>query len=579
MSSPTEQPRIEKLQQQAEELSASIIRAHTGKRDLRFRARRLEIDGHVVPIRASHLRTDRTVDDFRSFRGAADGFALRLQHSDPALHKELMPEAAVEQMVFEMLEQLRCESLVSDSHPGAKQNMLHRFRRWCEQFNSSSMTENHVGLLVYTIAQVCWSRLTGEPVDESTEGLIEPHRMMLAPHIGSYLAGIRRYRTDQRQFADQAMGIIEVLRSLVEQLDAETDEEAAKKAKDEAVSSFNLMLDLEEGDSDLAAQQMDYRAASPRELAEQLESYSVYTREFDREIPATSLVRAAQLVDLRDQLDKRITGQGLNRSWLTRELRRLLAAPRLDGWNFGEEEGYLDGRRLSSLITSPDNRALFKQERYQPHTNCLVSFLIDNSGSMKNHIDGISMMVDIFARSLEQAGAKTEILGFTTGGWQGGKAYKQWQRRGKPASPGRLNETHHVVYKDADTNWRRARQAVAAMLKPSLFREGVDGEAVLWASNRMLGRSETRRILIVISDGCPMDTATFQNNEPDFLDNHLKQVTAMIENRGDIELFALGVGLDLSNYYRHSLALDLEHGIDNALFKEILQLIAGRRGR
>jgi len=578
MSGP-QQPRLEKLQQQAEELSAAVIRAHTGLRDLRFRGRRLEINGRVSSIRASHLATDRSIDDFRSFRGAADGFALRLQHSDAALHKELMPEDAVSQMVFEMLEQLRCESLVDDRHPGAKQNMLHRFRRWCEQFNNSSMTENHIGLLVYTLAQVCWSRLTGQPVDESTEGLIEPHRMMLAPHIGTYLAGMRRYREDQRLFAEQSMGIIEVLRSLVEQLDAESDEEAAQKAKDEAISSFNLMLDMDEGDSDLASGQLDYRAANVKELAEQLESYSVYTREFDREIEAASLVRAAQLVELREKLDRRIAGQGLNRNWLTRELRRLLSAPQLDGWNFGEEEGYLDGRRLSSLITSPDNHALFKQERYQPHSNCLVTFLIDNSGSMKHHIDGISMMVDIFARALEQAGARTEILGFTTGGWQGGKAFKQWQRRGKPANPGRLNEVHHVVYKDADTSWRRARQPIAAMLKPNLFREGVDGEALLWASNRMLSRDSARRILIVISDGCPMDTATAQTNEADFLDNHLKQAAAMIENQGQIELYALGVGLDLSAYYRHNLALDLEQGIDNALFKELLLLIAGKRGR
>ena len=580
MSTAAEQPRIEKLQQQAEELSAAVIRANTGLRDLRFRGQRLEIDGHIAPIRAAHLSTDRTSDDYRSFRGAADGFALRLQHSDPELHKSLMPEPPVEQMMFELLEQLRCEALVDDSHPGARQNMHYRYRRWCEQFSNSNMVESHIGLLVYTLAQSCWSRLTGQPVAEATEDLIEPHRMMLAPHIGGYLAGLRRYKEDQAKFAEQSLGIIEVLSSLVEMLDNETDEEAAKKAKDELVSNFTLMLNLGEGDFEVANAAQDFRASTPKQLAEQLEAYSVYTREFDREVHADKLVRAAQLVELREQLDLRIAGQGLNRSWLTRELRKMLAAPQRDGWNFGEEEGYLDGRRLASLITNPNDHALFKQERHQPHTDCSVTFLLDNSGSMKQHIDGISMMVDLFARALEQAGAKTEILGFTTGGWKGGKAYKKWQRAGsKPDNPGRLNEVHHVIYKDENTSWRRARPAIAAMLKPSLFRESIDGEAVLWASNRLLSQNTSRRILVVISDGCPMDSATVQTNEEDFLDNHLKQAAAMIENQGAVELYALGVGLDLSAYYRHNLALDLEHGIDNALFKEILQLISGRRGR
>ncbi|MBY4677457.1 cobaltochelatase CobT-related protein [Marinobacterium arenosum] len=569
-------PRTEKLQQQAEELCAATLRALTGLPGLRFRGRQLELNGKRCPIHAPHLHTDAAVDDFRSFRGAADGMALRLLYSDPVLHQQKMPQAPVSRLVFELLEQLRCEALATAQLPGMKQNLLHRFQRWCEQFNSSSMTENHVGLLVYTLAQVCWSRLSGRPVDERTEGLIEPHRMMLAPHIGHDLAGLRRQAAFQAKYADHALGIVAVLESLVEQLDRESDEQAAKARKEELISSFNLHLNIDEGDSELAALGASGSTQAWKTLTEQLASYRVFSRAFDRELPAAKAVRPALLPQLRERLDRRIAGQGVNLNRLTRLLRRLLAAPQRDGWQFGMEEGYLDGRRLPALVTNPDNRQLFKQERNQPQSDCLVTFLIDNSGSMKGHIESIAMLVDLFSRALEQAGANTEILGFTTGAWQGGKVVKQWQRQGKPANPGRLNELCHIVYKDADTRWRRARPSIAAMLKPDLFREGIDGEALLWAASRMNGRPEQRKILIVLSDGCPMDTATSLNNEADYLDNHLKQVAAMLESRGEIELYALGVGLDLSAYYRRSLALDIEESLDNGVFMEILQLL-GRR--
>lgn len=574
------QPRTEKIQQQVEELCGATVRAASGEHGFRFRARRPEVNGRPSGIRAPHLQPDVERHDFRAFRGAADGIALRLQHSDIELHRQLMPQSAVGQVIFELLEQLRVESLVDNSYPGSKANIEYRYRQWCADFCASNMTENHVGLLVYTVAQVCWSRLSGLPVEEATEGLIEPQRMMLAPHIGGSLAGMRRYRDDQRQFAEHALGIVQVIDELVNALDDDEDSDKAKTMAEEAVAGFGLTLYPE---SDLDGDHNNSRATlnsrQLKELSEQLAEYKVYSRENDRVVAAEKLVLADQLTKLRERLDLRIRAQGVNIPRLAREFAHIFSAPRLEGWNFGEEEGYLDAKKLPRLVTSPDYRQLFRQERYQPRSNCLVSFLMDNSGSMKDHAEPIAMLIEIMTRALEQAGVSTEILGFTTRAWQGGKVYKQWQRRGQPENPGRLTELEHIVYKDADTPIKRSRRNIAAMLKPNLFREGIDGEALLWAAERMTARPEERRILIVLSDGCPMETATNLTNPAEYLDNHLKQVATMLESRGNIELYALGFGLDLSPYYRHNLALELPDPLENAVFKEILQLLSKVRRR
>ncbi len=309
------------------------------------------------------------------------------------------------------------------------------------------------------------------------------------------------------------------------------------------------------------------------------QGYRVFTSAYDREVNAASLVRPEQLRELRQRLDKRIGSQGINIPRLARRLSALLAAPRRDGWLFGEEEGYIDGRRLTQLIASPAERRLFHQEQYRPHANCLVTILIDCSGSMKAHIDSIAMLVDVLGRALEQAEVNTEILGYTTGAWNGGKCKLEWIGRGRPVNPGRLNELCHLVYKSADSAWRRARPDIAALLKADLFREGIDGEAVEWACRRMIGRDEERRILIIVSDGCPMDTATNLANDKFYLDNHLKQVVASLELSREVEVYGLGVGLDLSPYYSHCLALDLSETLGNQVFEEILQLLAGRHHR
>ena len=223
---------------------------------------------------------------------------------------------------------------------------------------------------------------------------------------------------------------------------------------------------------------------------------------------------------------------------------------------------------------------MFRVERQEPVADCVVSFLIDCSGSMKQHMESVAMVVDVFVRALEQAGMASEVLGFTTGAWNGGRARRDWQRTGRPLHPGRLNEVCHMVFKDADTPWRRARRDMAALLKADLFREGIDGEAVDWACNRLGARCEARRLLVVLSDGCPMDSATQLANDPYYLDHHLRDVVARREAGGAVRIHGLGVGLDLSPYYRRSHALDLlGSSVSNQVFTEIVGLLAGRGRR
>lgn len=562
--------------QQAEELCGAAIRALTGDARLHYRAGRLHRGTRPLPLHAPHLRVDPDSDDCAARRGATDCSALRLQYSDAELHRQQCPSEPVERLIFELLEQLRADSRVPSDMPGMAYNVRHRFEQWSRAFHRSWLTESSLGILLYTVAQICWSRLTARPVLEDTEDIIEATRAAIVPVLGTALAGLRRHRDDQAAYARYAREIAHITGEMMRAAAAEGPDDAAREDEEDAGAAFALLLefDSEGGDTIAVASTGDspvFEAGG--------HGYRAYTTRYDREVAAAALVREALLKEYRERLDKRIGSQGINLARLARQLAAILSVPRRDGWLFGEEEGHVDGRRLAQLISSPGERRVFRIERYRPDANCIVSLLIDCSGSMKEHIEAIAVIVDLLVRALEMAGATTEVLGYTTGAWNGGRAHRDWLNGGRPRHPGRLNEVCHVIFKDADRPWRRARTDIAGLLKADLFREGIDGEAVEWACNRMLARSEMRRILIVVSDGCPMDTATNLVNDRFYLNNHLKEVVARHEQLDDVEILALGVGLDLGAFYRRSLATDLSRSLDNELFFEIVQLIGGRHRR
>jgi cobaltochelatase CobT len=566
-------------QQHVEALCASTLRALTGEPRLHFRGKRLYRGERFLPMHAPHQRVDPALAPFTDCRAAADGMALRLLHSDPERHRRHCPEAPIARLVFELLEQLRVESLVAKHHPGMATNLRRRFAHWSREFHQSGLTEGTIGLLLYTVAQMCWSRLNACPVLEETEDVIESTRASLVTSMGSALAGIRRHRHDQAAFLPHALEIARLVERLVDEARADQAEQEEDDDEQPLKEGFALLLDFDQEGGDDDEGFATARSGASKTFEENAQRYRVYTTQYDREVFAGRLVRHALLDEYRERLDKGIAEQGINLPRLARRLGAVLARPQRDDWRFGEEEGRLDGRRLAQLVSSPAERRLFCQERYRPTADCVISLMLDCSGSMRHQIEPIAMLADCLIRALEMIGAKSELLGFTTGAWNGGRPYREWMSRGRPAHPGRLNEVTHMVFKAADRSWRRSRREIAALFKGDLFREGIDGEAVEWACQRLLARSETRKLLIVISDGCPADSATGLANDAYYLDNHLKEVVARYSQQGEVEILGLGVGLDLSPFYRRCLATDMSEGLDSALFQDIVTLIAGGHRR
>jgi cobaltochelatase CobT len=559
-----------------EALCAAAVRALTGDAALHYRGGRLCRQLRPLPLHAPHLRSNAYEDGLASLRGAADCAAQRLVRSDAALHRLLCPSDSVERLLFELFEQVRCEALVPPGMPGLAHNLRQRFEAWSRAWCRAGLIDGHLGILIYTVAQIVWSRVTGYPVFDDTEDLIEATRAGIVPAIGVQLAGLRRHRADQRAFAAVALELARRVAAMIGDARAEqgADETNEAREPDDALTSFSLWVDFDEAGDELPAL---VATGESRVLGAAADGYRAYTTQYDREIRPGAQVRPALLREYREHLDERIAARGINIARLARVLQAALAVPQRDGWSFGEEDGRIDGRRLAQVVSSPAERRVFMRERLWPRGDCVVGFLIDCSGSMKAHIEPVAMMVDVLVRASEQAGLATEVLGFTTGAWNGGRARLDWLARGRPPHPGRLNEACHMVFKSADDSWRRARADIAALFKPDLFREGVDGEALEWACGRLAARVEARRILVVISDGSPMDAATAQANDAFYLDNHLKDVVARHEAMRDVDVIGVGVGLDLSPYYRHCVALDLAEPLDMSRLSGLARWIGARR--
>mgnify|MGYP003334057201 FL=1 len=560
-------------QQRIEDLCAAAIRALTGQRELYFRGQRLHQGEQQLPRFAPHLHPLHGGSEgihFDAWRGASDGLALRLRYSDSTVHAALAPRDPIERRLFDLLEQLRVEALAPEHLPGMRRNLRQWFEQWSLAYHHSGLNESARGILLYTLAQMCRARVSGEPVLALTEELIDGVRGMLVQRIAPHLYALRQHRRDQTAYAQHALAIAAVVAALMQGRDDERGHDDVPE-EDTRRGSFHLLFD---GDEESDANASPREEGAGRAIDSARYAYRVYSRAYDRELPASALVRPAQLLEYRERLDRLIAAQSIPITRLTRDLQALLAAPAADGWDGAQEEGRVDGRRLAQLISTPAERRLFRAEHMAPKANCLVSFLIDCSGSMRRYAPAVATLVDVYARALERACVNCEILGFTTGAWNGGRVERDWQRGGRNAHPGRLNEVCHLVFKDAATPWRRARPAIAALLKEDVFRESIDGEAIEWACQRMSARDEQRQFLLVISDGSPMDSATQRVNGEHYLDHHLREVVRCQEQAGRIALMGIGAALDLSPYYRHHMALDFSAPPGTAIFNEVLRLIA-----
>jgi cobaltochelatase CobT len=547
-------------QHKLEALCAASLRASADDAALQYRTGQLFRAEQRIAIGAPHLRLNPYSEEASQLdaqRGVADALALKIRHTDLALHRSLRPAESVERFLFEMLEQFRVETMCPEWMPGAQRNIVARFEAWSISFVASRVFETALGLLLFSVSQMAWSRITGLPLPDEVADRIEGTRVSVGPRIGVALAGLRRHRADQAAFAREALQIAKTIGDMVraeQSLLAQYREVIADLDDKKESARFTLVLDFESDDSAgraIPAAQFGHFSSKFSE------PYAVFTKAFDRETQAQHLLRAEQLQAFRAELDQSIRDHAINVPRIARTLRHALAMPTTDAWQFAQEEGLLDGRRLAQWVSAPGDARIFKREDELARVDCAVSLLIDCSGSMKAHAHTIALIADSLGRALDMAGAQVEVLGFTTLAWNGGRARKEWVRAGLPRAPGRLNELSHIVFKAADQSWRRARLQLGALLKADLFREGVDGEAVQWACDRLRSLRAQRRLLLVLSDGCPMDTATLQANDDDILISHLRQVVAAQTKAGDLSIFALGLGLDLSDWYPNSVDVDV----------------------
>ncbi|MCY3770321.1 MAG: hypothetical protein OXG56_13310 [Gammaproteobacteria bacterium] len=550
---------------------AAAIRAISSDLRVEYRNQALYLNGRILRFYVPHLVVDAGLDSVHRCRGAADAIALRLLYSDQALHRRLMPDQPVAMVVFDILEQLRTESLAAGTMPGLTGNLQRSFKEWCLHSRGQGMVENELGLLLYSLVQIARARLIRPIDDEEVEGIIESVRFRLAPLIGTDLAELRKSLEDQSAFSARALNIAGILNEIARSSGMEM---LARHFA--SLRSRNLLPPVvePEGQQDDSAE-VDSRWDDL--LVDRQISYPVFCRDFDKEVFAAELYRKEQRIELRNKLDQMIAAQAISVVRLAQKLQRLFAVPQESGWHDGEDDGYIDGRRLSQMVSRPGYHRIFKQERLAPRCETIVTFLMDNSGSMKRQrYEAVAILVDIYCRALELAGVNTEVLGFTTRGWTGGESIKSWRRAGSPENPGRLNDRLHIVYKDAETSWRQSRYSLCSMMNPTHFKEGLDGEALQWAARRLLDRAESRKCLVMISDGAPMDSATSHYNEPSFLERHLKTVATLLEESVQLELRAIGIALDMGEFFRDSMTLDLTGTLGNRVFSSLETLFSPR---
>lgn len=530
-------------------IASAGLRAVSAEPRAELRGRRLEVADRPILVVVPYLTIDPdSQQPLEVTRGVMDGLGLRVRHSDPQLHQELSPRPVLQRIVFDIAEQFRCEALADPALPGVRINTAAAFERWSDSARAARVSETGVGLLVFTITHMLRSRLLRVPSSEAVDDLIEVTRGNLAKLVGHALKAMPSLVESQADFAVPAA---EIARLVAEMVD---DASESEQDVPESISDNALLIPIDwDLLNELTTDEESQRFASAPD-----ERYHVFTTAYDTEVSASGLYRAAATRDLRTELDGHIAAQAVSVARLAQRLQMLFPVQAPDGWSGGEEEGLLDPARLGQLVADPTNRLIHRRERLRPTSDAAVTFLIDTSGSMKaQRYESVAVLVDTLVRALEMAGAASEVLGFTTGAWGGGRAQADWRAQGSPPDPGRLNEVQHIVYKHGDQLWRQARLGLATMLRTDHYREGVDGEAIEWAYARLLQREERRRALVVISDGAPMDAATANANRDGFLGDHLRSVARRIEAEGLVQLGAVGIDLQLDEFIANSISLDL----------------------
>ena len=542
-----------------------------------------------------------SMDDVAQLRGEADGMALRLRFHDDKVHRKFAPSGQEARAVFDAFEQVRVEALGSEEFKGCAENLRASFQEKCQQAGYSRVGDREDIGLSDAVALLTRERLMGEELPASAQNALGYWRNWLDSRIGDDFVDLRSSIGDQEKFARALDKVLVHLDLYDLDEEEEGDEEISEEAPEEDENDDSD--DESESEDTAESAEGDESAEEEEEGSEQVEDdqmageddsdqpdsekrrresadgdgskarYQVYTQDFDEEIEAAELCDEEELTRLRHHLDQQLSvHQGII-GRLANRLQRRLMAKQSRSWEFDLEEGLLDAGRLARVVVNPMHALSYKMEHETEFRDTVVSLLIDNSGSMRGRpISVAAMSADILARTLERCGVKVEILGFTTKAWKGGQSREKWLAGGKPASPGRLNDLRHIVYKSADTPYRRSRKSLGLMLREGLLKENIDGEALLWAHNRLMARSEQRQILMVISDGAPVDDSTLSVNPGNYLETHLRSVIDFIETRSPAELIAIGIGHDVTRYYRRAVTIMDAEQLGGTMMEKLAEL-------
>ncbi len=552
--------------------------------------------------------------DIAIVRGLSDSFALRIANHNDKVHARYQPQGKNARAVFEAVEQARIEALGANAMQGMKTNLAAMLDDRYRKKDVARYTDRKDAPLDEAVALLVREKLTGAVPPEGARSMVDLWRPWIEDKAHDQLAHLMDNIHDQAAFARMSRDIIAAL-DMAEELGEDPDqsdendennepeEDSGEREEtpdsEEQESSQQSMEEMQdaEGESEAAemdAQQMDvedqgedqdgeeeqdgeepWKPQLPFSSLSNEDFYKVFTPQFDEVIAAEDLCDAEELTRLRNYLDKQLSSlQGVV-ARLANRLQRRLMAQQNRSWDFDLEEGVLDAARLMRVVIDPMHPLSFKEEQDTEFRDTVVSLLLDNSGSMRGRpITVAATCADILARTLERCGVKVEILGFTTRAWKGGQAREKWLAANKPGNPGRLNDLRHIIYKSADTPWRRARKNLGLMMREGLLKENIDGEALIWAHNRLLARREQRRILMVISDGAPVDDSTLSVNSGNYLEKHLRQIIHDIEQRSPVELIAIGIGHDVTRYYKRAVTIVDAEELGGAMTEKLAELFS-----
>ncbi len=575
-----------------------------------FRPARRNHEGEVETVRIAPPRPDMSPLEVGRVRGEADSRALRLRYHDPATHRRWAPRTELAGQVYETLEQIRIEALGARRYAGVRGNLqeLYRARHGGNALAEQAGRDATVAEIIDLYAR---ERILGFELSALQRLQLDGWRDWLEKNLAAELPALEELLGDQEGYARRVRELLSELglgEDVEEPLEAEQPDAAGEERQQAASEAEAGTGEAQEGASgeeergeesevrretgdeqDVAAEaetgtgesepgggeEEDSRPSRANYLppAGEASSYRVYTTAYDEVVEVEELCGPSELARLRSQLDHYLARYENMIGRIANRLQRKLLAQQQRSWTFDLEEGILDTSRLARVVANPTTPLSYKQEKETEFRDTVVSLLIDNSGSMRGRpITIAAMSAEILARTLERCGVKVEILGFTTRAWKGGQSREAWLKAGKPPQPGRLNDLRHIVYKAADAPWRRARRGLGLMLREGLLKENIDGEAILWAHQRLLARPEQRRILMVISDGAPVDDSTLSANPGNYLERHLREVIGWIEGRSDVELLAIGIGHDVTRYYRRAVTISDPEQLGGAMLGQLSAL-------